>query len=226
MALLVAAAVAGYLIGTISFTRILGRLALPGEDLAVTEYAVPGTDETWTYRGVSASSLLERASWQWGVAVILLDAAKAFAPTLALRLAYPDSDAFLVAAIAVIAGHIWPVWWRFLGGRGQSSMLGALLAIDVLAIPVAALAGAMVGLIVFTSVYMARNMGPAMLIPWFWAVADPSHVWFAVGLNIVYWTAVRGDLAEEAHARRARGLAELAYGPRLRVAWHDFFNAD
>lgn len=219
------AAVGGYLIGTISFTRIVARIVAPGQDLSTTQYAVAGTDETWTYRGVSATSLLERAGWKAMVSVVVLDALKAFVPTMALRLAYPDNAAYALVALAVVVGHIWPVWWRFEGGRGQSSLLGALLAIDVLAVPVAAVVGAVVGLAGFTSVYMARNMGPVFLIPWFWLVAGVGpQFWFAVGFNVVYWIAVRGDLAEELRARRARGTPELSYPARLRRAWSDFFD--
>jgi glycerol-3-phosphate acyltransferase PlsY len=226
MTLNVLAALAGYLIGTISFARIAGRLALPGVDLSVTEYAVPGFETTSVYRGVSASSVMERAGWKWGVSVIVLDALKAFIPTLAVRLAFPDSAAYLVVAVAVIIGHNWPVWWNFVGGRGQASLLGAMLAIDLLAIPVATIAGSVVGLVVFTSVYMARNMSPALLIPWFWLTGDTEHVLFALAINVVYWFASRGDVAEELRIRRLRGIPDMSYPRKLRLAWHDFFTED
>lgn len=218
------AAVAGYLIGTISFARILGRLAAPGTDLSETEYEVAGTGETWTYRGVSATSLLRRAGGRWFVAAVVLDAAKAFVPTLAFRLAENEAAAAVVA-VAVMAGHVWPVWWRFVGGRGQACLLGALLAIDPLGLVVAAFAGLVVGLVGLTSVYLARNMGPLFLIPWFAAVDGLGPwLWFAVGANAVYWLAVRGDLAEERRARTARGLPGLGYRARLGTAWSDFFS--
>ncbi len=224
---LVLLAVAGYLIGTISFTRLAARIIVPGEDISETDFSVPGTEETWTYRGVSATSLLERAGWKWGLAVIVLDALKAFVPTMSARLATGGFTAAVVVAIAVIAGHVWPVWWRFVGGRGQSSLLGALLAIDVLAVPVGALAGAVVGLVVFTSVYFARNIGPALLIPWFGVAAGVGpQLWFAVAVNVIYWTVTRGDVREELRARRARGIPQLGYRGRLALAWHDFFNED
>lgn len=226
MTLNVLVALVGYLIGTISFARIAGRMALPGEDISVTEYPVPGEETTSTYRGVSASSVMERAGWKWGVSVIVLDALKAFIPTLVVRLAFPDSSAYLIVAVAVIVGHNWPVWWNFFGGRGQASMLGAMLAIDILAIPVAVLAGSVVGLVVFTSVYMARNMSPALLIPWFWFTSDIDHVLFALAVNIAYWVASRGDVAEELRIRRLRGIPDLSYPQRLRLAWHDFFTED
>ncbi len=224
---LVLIAMAGYLIGTISFSRIAARIALPGVDLSETDYAVPGTDETWTYRGVSATSVLERAGWKWGLAVIVLDALKAFIPTMATRVTTDELTASVVMAAAVIAGHIWPVWWRFVGGRGQSTMLGALLAIDVLAIPVGAIGGAVVGLVVFTSAYLARNMGPVVLIPWFLLAAGVGpQLWFAVAINVMYWIAVRGDVREEWRARNARGIREMGYRARLGRAWSDFLHDD
>ncbi len=226
MTLLAAAIVGGYLIGSISFARVASHYALSGADISVTEFDVAGTEEKWVYRGVSATSVMERAGWRWGVAVIVLDALKAFVPAMTLRLLFPDSDAYLVVAVAVMAGHVWPVWWRFVGGRGQSSLVGALLAIDVLAIPAAAIAGAVVGLVVFTSVYMARNMGPGLLIPWFAFVAGMPHVLFAIAVNIIYWIASRGDLAEELSARSAQGIASLDYPTRLRKAWSGFFAED
>lgn len=223
---LVIAALGGYLIGTISFSRIAARIALDGADISVTEFDVAGTDTKWVYRGVSATSVLERAGWKWGVAVIVLDALKAFAPTMTLRLSMPDSAAYLVVAAAVMAGHVWPVWWKFLGGRGQAVLLGALLAVDVAAIPVAAVGGAIVGLVLFTSVYMARNMGPALLIPWFAFAAGSFHVGFAVAVNAIYWAASARDVTQELQARTARGIPEMSYPARLRLAWHDFFNED
>ena len=60
---------------------------------------------------------------------------KALIPTLVLLIVYPDSAAYAVAAVAVMVGHVWPVWWRFEGGRGQAVLLGASVAIHVVAHP-------------------------------------------------------------------------------------------
>lgn len=220
-------AVGGYLIGTISFTRLIGRRVLPGEDLSETEYAIPGSDETTTYHGVSASTIIERSGWKWGLTVAVLDGLKALIPTLVLLLAYPESAAYAVAAAAVMVGHVWPVWWRFEGGRGQAVLLGALLAIDVVAIPFAIVAGAILGVLVFTSVYMARNMWPLPLIAWFWwRDGIGANLWFAIAVNVVYWVASRSDVAEELRVRKIRGISGQSYSSRLRHAWHAFFTED
>lgn len=223
---LVVAAVAGYLIGTISFSRILGRVVLPGEDLSETVYEVEGTAETWTYRGVSATSLLQRVGFRWFLAAVLADAAKAFVPTLAYRLAGHEAEAATVA-VAVVAGHVWPVWWHFVGGRGQASMGGAALAIDPLVVLVAPVASLVVGLVGFTSVYLARNVFPIFTIPWFLLMDGMGPwLWFAVGINVIYWLAVRSDLREEGRARAARGIPQMPYRSRLGLAWRDFFTED
>ncbi len=144
-----------------------------------------------------------------------------------MRLADPDGSAYAVVALAVIVGHVWPVWWKFVGGRGQSSLFGALLVIDVLAIPVAILASATVGLVVFTSVYGARNGWPLALIPWFFVAAGfGPQLWFAAGANVAYWLAARGDLAEEHRTRRDRGVPEMRYLDRLSLAWRDFLHEE
>lgn len=185
-----------------------------------------GTDATWTYRGVSATSLLKPAGVKWFAVAVVLDAAKAFIPVLAFRIAGDDTSAAVVG-VAVIAGHVWPVWTRFVGGRGQACLLGALLAIDPLGLLFAAVGGVVVGLILLTSVYMARNMGPILLVPWFWATDSVgSHLWFAVGVNVIYWLAVRGDLAEERRARQARRTSELGYRSRFARAWHGFLHEE
>lgn len=226
MSLLIVAVI-GYLIGTISFTRLIGRFALPGEDLSETEYQIPESDETWTYRGVSASSVVERAGWKWGLAVVILDGLKGLLPTLVLLVAFPDSPAYAVGAAAVIVGHVWPVWWRFEGGRGQSVLIGALIPIDVLSLPVAILVGAALGIVVFTSVYMARNMWPLPLIAWFWwSDGISANFWFAVVANVVYWMASRSDVDEALRVRRFRGISAMSYPDRLRHVWRAFFSED
>lgn len=210
-------AVLGYLIGSISFARVIGRIAAPDVDLSETEYPIHGTDKTWTYRGVSASTITDRTNWKWGLAVVVLDALKALVPVLILLIADPDHPGFAVMAGAVMIGHVWPVWWRFRGGRGQSVLLGALIVIDVLSIPVGIVAGVIIGLIVFTSVYIARNMWPIPLIPWFWWTEGVGpEFWFAIVASVAYVLASRGDAVEEYRVRRLQGVAELSYWPRLR----------
>ena len=50
----------------------------------------------------------------------------------------------MLAVLAVVAGHVWPVQLRFRGGKGVTTSLGALLVFDyriALVFPVLFLAG-------------------------------------------------------------------------------------
>ena len=65
-----------------------------------------------------------------GVATLLLDLGKAFlAVLLARRLVPGDYDVAVLAAVAAILGHMFPVWLRFQGGKGVASGLGVFLAL-------------------------------------------------------------------------------------------------
>ena len=158
---------------------------------------------------------------------MILDGLKALVPVLILRLADPDGAGFAVMAAAVMVGHVWPIWWRFRGGRGQAVLLGALIVIDVLSIPVIILAGAAIGLLAFTSVYMARQIWPVPLTLWFWVVEGVGpEFWFAVAAGLVYVLASLGDFREEYRVRQIRGISEYSYWKRLRDAWRRFFRED
>jgi glycerol-3-phosphate acyltransferase PlsY len=95
-ALLLGAALAGYLVGSISFARVVGRLLLPGQDLsaATLQFDARGALEV---ERVSATSVSVRARRRWGLLVSLLDIAKAAVITAVFRWIAPDQPAYLAA---------------------------------------------------------------------------------------------------------------------------------
>jgi glycerol-3-phosphate acyltransferase PlsY len=217
----------GYLIGSISFARVVAARRIPGVDISETEFGVEGSDETWLYTGVSATSLLDRAGARWGVLVIVLDAVKALVPTLAARLLWPDDSVYLLTAVAVIVGHVVPVWHRFRGGRGQSPMLGAMLVVDFVAIPMAILIAAVIGLVVFTSAHWARDGSPFGVAPWFAVTTGWSaQTVFGLALAAIYAVAIWPDIREERRVRQALGVSSLPWRRRLSVAVRNFFFAE
>jgi acyl phosphate:glycerol-3-phosphate acyltransferase len=117
------ATVAAYLIGSISFAVIMSRLF--------------GVADPRTYgsKNPGATNVLRSGNKKAAIATLLGDAFKGwFAVWLVLflqdRLNLPDSAVALVA-IAVFLGHLWPVFFRFIGGKGVATAAGVLLGLDV-----------------------------------------------------------------------------------------------
>jgi acyl phosphate:glycerol-3-phosphate acyltransferase len=186
VALVLLAAVIGYLAGSISFARIIGARVAPGQDLSVTTYPVDRQGGVLVSHGVSPSAVRMRAGKRWGVLTALLDIAKAFVPTLAFALAAPGEPAAAAAASGAVLGHAWPVYHRFQGGFGQSPVIGGLLVLDWLAIPATAVTGMGLGLLVGDSL-VAYEGWPLLLVPWAIWRGDAALLAFAVIANGVYW---------------------------------------
>ena len=101
---------AGYLLGSLPFAWLFGRLA--GADIRRTGSGNVGTANVEPVAGYPAA-----------VVVFFLDVGKAL---LAVLIGSRWGPAGQVAAgWGVIAGHSWPVWLRFVGGRGQAVALAA-----------------------------------------------------------------------------------------------------
>ena len=75
-----------------------------------------------------------------GIAVGLIDAAKGALAIFIAQAANLPQIAVLLAGAAAVAGHNWPVFLRFRGGRGEATTIGVLLVtiaqpVLILAIP-------------------------------------------------------------------------------------------
>jgi glycerol-3-phosphate acyltransferase PlsY len=125
---LLAAALLGYLLGSIPFGLVVTRLAGHGDIRRI------GSGN------IGATNVLRTGSKSAAALTLVLDLAKGSAAVL-IGKAWGE-EAALVAAGAVILGHMFPVWLGFRGGKGVAAALGVLLA---LAWPVA-LAAALVWL--------------------------------------------------------------------------------
>ena len=115
LSLLMAAA---YLMGSIPCGLLIARLK--GVDLQKVGSGNIGA--TNVYRCVGKA---------WGVAAFVLDAVKGFVPAFVFPRLMESSPPWLGLAcgIAAVAGHNWPVWLKFKGGKGVSTSAGMLLGI-------------------------------------------------------------------------------------------------
>jgi glycerol-3-phosphate acyltransferase PlsY len=114
--------IAAYLIGSISFAVVCSRLF--------------GLADPRTYgsKNPGATNVLRSGNKKAAIATLIGDCLKGwFAVWLALRLAPRfgiDDTGIALVAIAVFLGHLWPVFFRFVGGKGVATALGVLLGLN------------------------------------------------------------------------------------------------
>src|SRR5664280_643389 len=94
---------------------------------------------------IGATNVLRTTGRGAGVATLLLDIAKGYlAVWIAARLTHADPLWTSLAALAVMAGHAYPVFLRFKGGKAVASFVGAFLCLT----PVALLAAVIIFVVV------------------------------------------------------------------------------
>jgi glycerol-3-phosphate acyltransferase PlsY len=203
-ALVLLTAIIGYLIGSVSFARLVTRW-WSGKDVTQFEIPVEGTNERYKVISVGGNSVSSELGPKAGMLVSLLDILKIFLPTLFCKLYFPDQPVYaLVAAVGGMAGHIWPVYYRFHGGSGFSAIMGGLLAIDPLAVIATPVAGLLLGMLVFRNLIVANLAWIWLLIPWFWwrTSGDPAHLIYAVVLNVLFILAMAPEVKMALKYRR------------------------
>ena len=210
-------AAAGYLIGSISFARIVGSRVGAGTDLTRTDVVLPGGAEM-EYRGVSATSVAVRSGPRWGIVTGVLDTLKAFVPTLLARRRWPDQPYHVAVATGVLVGHIYPLYHGFKGGKGQTPFYGSVLAVDPLAIPVTSAAGAVLGVGVLREMLAGYTLGMWLTIPWFaWRRMKPETL-FAVIANVLFSIAMIPEARDYLAKRRSGELGSMG-------SWREFLTS-
>ena len=116
-------AVAAYLIGSLSFAVIVSRLfGLP--DPRSYGSGNPGaTNVLRTGKRLAAALTLAGDTGKGALAVVL---ARYFAADYGV-----DMSGIALVALSVFLGHVYPVFFRFRGGKGAATALGILCAINI-----------------------------------------------------------------------------------------------
>jgi glycerol-3-phosphate acyltransferase PlsY len=188
--------VAGYLIGGISFARLIAVRVIPDRDISKVEEKVPGTEEVFVMDTVSATTMRVHAGTRFGCLTALLDMLKVALPTLVLRALRPEAPDHLFFAAAAVAGHNWPLYYRFKGGRGESPMIGGMLVIDwpgvIITNAIGSLGGFLLG-----SLLVMRWSWMFLMIGWlWWRTGDPWSTAYASVVVLLYFLALRGELEQ------------------------------
>jgi glycerol-3-phosphate acyltransferase PlsY len=117
-----AALLAAYLVGSLSFAVIVSRamgLADP---------------RSYGSRNPGATNVLRTGNRAAAILTLACDALKGYVPVLLVLIYGPrlglGATTAAFAGLAAFVGHLWPVFFRFEGGKGVATAAGALMAIN------------------------------------------------------------------------------------------------
>ena len=82
---------------------------------------------------VGGTNVIRTIGTGWGLFIIIVDMLKGFLPVLAVYFIYPDDFILLAAvAVAVVLGHVFPLYIKFKGGKAISTTFGVVAGISSL----------------------------------------------------------------------------------------------
>ena len=162
-----------YLIGSVPFGLLLAMAAGKGDIRQI------GSGN------IGATNVLRTCSKGLAAATLLLDLAKGFAAVLIARQFWPDAVG--LAAVAAIAGHCFPVWLGFRGGKGVATFAGVCFG---LLWPLGAIYAAVwLGVLALTRISSLGGMGAAVSAPVAAALMGEMQLvpWLAAIAMLILW---------------------------------------
>lgn len=175
----VLATVAAYLVGSLSFAVIVSR--------------VMGLNDPRTYgsKNPGATNVLRSGSKAAAIITLLLDALKGFVPVLLVRLygePYGLGDGTIaMVGLAAFLGHLYPVFFRFVGGKGVATAAGVLLGISVWLGLATLLTWVIIA--VFFRYSSLASLVSAVFAPFYYLLGDGlqwfSNKWIALALVVM-----------------------------------------
>lgn len=117
---LVGIAVASYLIGSIASAVIVARI-----------FKLPDPREAGS-GNPGATNVLRLGGKKAAIVTLLGDLGKGLLPVLLLRAFAAPDEALAIAALFAFAGHLFPVFFGFKGGKGVATAAGALLGLNLI----------------------------------------------------------------------------------------------
>ena len=168
----IAAAVLGYLLGSIPFGLLLTRMAGLGDIRQI------GSGN------IGATNVLRTGNKGLALATLLLDGAKGAVAVLLAR--YFEPDLAVIAGAAAFIGHIFPIWLKFKGGKGVATALGTLLALNWEVGLLCCLTWLVVAF-VFRYSSLSALLAIALSPVYAFFLGTMPQVWFGIGLAILVW---------------------------------------
>ena len=162
------AVVAAYLVGSIPFAQLLSKRR--------------GIDLRRVGSGnVGATNVLRTLGVRPAVVAMMLDAVKGTVAVLVAQRLTNGVAAPVMAGLASMIGHVYPVWLRFRGGKGVATAAGAFAVLTPVA--VAAAMGVFLLTVALTRFISVGSMAAALTLAG-WAIASDAPTAVGIGAAI------------------------------------------
>jgi glycerol-3-phosphate acyltransferase PlsY len=161
-------ALVAYLIGSIAFAVIVSRA-----------FGLPDP-RSYGSHNPGATNVLRTGKKAAALLTFLGDAAKGWV-AVAIASRFADGDyievTMAIAAVAVVVGHMYPVFFRFAGGKGVATALGSLFGLNVY-VAVGA-AATWIIMAAFFRISSLSALVAALFAPFFTMILyNPAHPYF------------------------------------------------
>ncbi len=178
--------VGSYLLGSLLWAYIIAKIV---RGIDIRNYGNPG-----------GGTIYRTMGGKWATLVGILDAGKAVIPTLiAMKLFLPNYWPVVFVAVAAVAGHLWPVFFRFSGGGGLGCSMGILACLLPKELGIVRLFSILGGFIMWKLPIMkkAKSTAPGggaaalLLLPFMVKVFDRPEPLFVLSLLLLFFAAIR-----------------------------------
>ena len=198
------ASLAGYLVGSISFARIVSFLFAKTRKVKQIDRDIPDTDIKLESGAVSATTVNLEIGPGFGCLTSILDMGKAAIPTWLFLYFFPGEHYYITTALFAMIGHIYPIFYRFVGGRGQSPLIGSLLVINWYGLIIGNLAAVLLGYLTGAVLVMRWGWMGIMII-WFAVFfKDPWLAGYMAIASFLFFFAMRRELSTAIKIGRSR----------------------
>ncbi|HZZ93366.1 MAG TPA: glycerol-3-phosphate 1-O-acyltransferase PlsY [Usitatibacter sp.] len=186
-------ALGGYLAGSIPFAVVVSHaMRLPDP-------------RSYGSGNIGATNVLRSGNRRAALLTLLGDAMKGWIVVLAARACEQPDDIVALAGAAAFAGHVFPMWLRFRGGKGVATAAGVLIAFDW------RLGCAALGVWIAVAA-ITRYSSLAALVA---AVAAPIAAWYLHGPDPFF--AATAGMALVLAARHHANIRKLVRGEESRI---------
>ena len=180
----------GYLLGSVPFGLLLTRAAGLGDIRSI------GSGN------IGATNVLRTGNKKIAALTLIADAVKGTIPILIMK-EWGGETAGLIAGLAAFAGHLFPVWLGFKGGKGVATSMGILFGL-YWPLGLIFLAVWLIMALLFRISSLSALTASALSPLWAWLLGKPSYVLPLIVIGALIWIMHRANIARLVKGEEAK----------------------